>query len=79
MLILSSNGLSSDKIITTLQDKLKGLKTSALVVTADNEYKEKNYHVKRCIEELKSLNLDTMTPVEAITKLYELKAKAINN
>lgn len=57
MLILSSNGLSSDKIITTLQDKLKGLKTSALVVTADNEYKEKNYHVKRCIEELKSLNL----------------------
>lgn len=57
MLILCSNGLSSNKIITTLQEKLQGLKKSVLVVTADNEYKERNYHVKRCIEELKSLNL----------------------
>ena len=57
MLILCSNGLSSNKIVTSLQEKFKGLKTSALVVTADNEYKENNYHVDRCIEELKSLNL----------------------
>ena len=57
MLILCSNGLSSNKIITTLQEKLQGLKKSVLVVTADNEYKERNYHVKRCIEELMSLNL----------------------
>lgn len=53
MLILCSNGLTSDKIMTALQQKFKELKTSALVITADNEYKENN----RCIEELKSLNL----------------------
>lgn len=57
MLILCSNGLTSDKIMTLLQQKFKELKTSALVITADNEYKENNYHVNRCIEELKSLNL----------------------
>ena len=57
MLILCSNGLSSEKIMTALQQKFKELRTSALVVTADNEYKENNYHVNRCIEELKSLNL----------------------
>ena len=32
-------------------------KTAALVVTADNEYKEKNYHVPRGIAELEALNL----------------------
>jgi len=30
---------------------------AALVVTADNEYKEKNYHVPRVVAELESLNL----------------------
>ena len=30
------------------------------------------------LSELKGLNLDTMTPVEALTKLYDLKAKALN-
>ena len=31
------------------------------------------------VSEIKNLNLDTMTPVQALTKLYELKAKAENN
>ena len=31
------------------------------------------------LSELKELNLDSMTPVEALTKLYDLKAKAVNN
>lgn len=31
------------------------------------------------LSELKALELDVMTPVEALTKLYELKAKALNN
>ncbi len=31
------------------------------------------------LSEIKELNLDTMTPVEALTKLYELKAKAVND
>ena len=30
------------------------------------------------VTELKGMNLDTMTPMEALTKLYDLKAKAIN-
>lgn len=57
MLILCSNGLSSEKLITFINSKMVGYKTAALVVTADNEYKEKNYHVPRCIEELEKLNL----------------------
>ena len=28
-----------------------------MVVTADNEYKENNYHIPRCVAELESLNL----------------------
>lgn len=31
--------------------------STAVVVTADNEYKEKNYHVSRCVTELEALNL----------------------
>ena len=41
-----------------LRDKMIGCKTAALVVTADNEYKENNYHVPRCVRELQALNLN---------------------
>ena len=57
MLILCSNGLSSNNLLTHIGRKIGNCKTSALVVTADNEYKEKNYHVPRCIAELEALNL----------------------
>ncbi len=57
MLVLCSNGLSSKKIISYIKDKVSHCKTAALVVTADNEYKESNYHVTRCISELESLSL----------------------
>lgn len=57
MLILCSNGLSSEKLLTFTYDKMGACKTAALVVTADNEYKEKNYHVHRCVEELEALKL----------------------
>lgn len=46
--------------------------TSALVVTADNQYKDKNYHVPRCMEELQSLGLTVdlfdidISPVEQL-------------
>ena len=36
---------------------MKDCRTAALVVTADNEYKEKDFHVPRCVKELESLNL----------------------
>ncbi len=58
MLVLCSNGLSSDKLLECIGNKTTDCKTAALVVTADNEYKEKNYHVNRCISELESLNLE---------------------
>lgn len=57
MLVLCSNGLSSKKILAHISEKAINCKNAALVVTADNEYKENNYHVSRCIEELESLGL----------------------
>jgi len=72
MLILCSNGLTSNAIIEALRPYTDRLKTAALVVTADHVYKENNYHVPGGIEELKSLGLavdvfdiDTM-PCEAL-------------
>ena len=61
MLILCSNGLSSDILLSQLSSKVVDCKTAALVVTADNEYKENNYHVPRCVAELQSLNLNVDT------------------
>ena len=57
MLVLCSNGLSSNEILSYTRDKVSSCNTAALVVTADNEYKESNYHVSRCISELESLDL----------------------
>ena len=57
MLVLCSNGLSSKILLETISSKIVGCKTAALVVTADNEYKENNYHVPRCTSELETLNL----------------------
>ena len=56
MIVLTSNGLSSCELI----DKVKAYVNTgkaALVVTADNEYKEKNYHVGRLTKELNTLGL----------------------
>ena len=58
MLVLCSNGLSSKEMLSYIRDKVSACKTAALVVTADNEYKESNYHVSRCTAELESLNLN---------------------
>lgn len=57
MLVLCSNGLSSKEILSHINDMVSHCKTAALVVTADNEYKESNYHVSRCVSELQSLSL----------------------
>lgn len=55
MLVFCSNGLSSEKLSAYVREKSVGGKKAALVVTADNEYKEKNYHTPRCTEELRSI------------------------
>lgn len=57
MLVLCSNGLSSEKLRSFIGNKMKDVQTAALVVTADHEYKEQNYHVPRCVAELESFNL----------------------
>ena len=56
MIILTSNGLSSNKLMNMVKKYIKA-GNAALVVTADNEYKEKNYHVERLTKELKMLGL----------------------
>jgi len=57
MLILCSDGLSSQALISRVRASINGCSKAALVVTADNLYKEKNYHVPRCIRELQSIGL----------------------
>ena len=61
MLVLCSNGLTSQQLIQCISEKTAQCKSAALVVTADNLYKETNYHVARCIRELESLNLTVRT------------------
>ncbi len=56
MLLLCSNGLSSPALLSYLSARIS-CGRAALVVTADHEYKENNYHVARCVQELQSLNL----------------------
>lgn len=57
MLVLCSNGLSSDALIAEMKRHTGEARTAALVVTADSKYREKNYHVPRCREELARLGL----------------------
>ena len=57
MIILCSNGLTGQELLREAKKHLSGAKTAALVVTADPEYKEKNYHVPRGIKELEFLGL----------------------
>lgn len=56
MIVLTSNGITSDALLQEMKRHIHGGK-AALVVTADNEYKEKNYHVSRLTEELRLLGL----------------------
>lgn len=49
--------MSSKQLLSSIVPFVDKGGTSALVVTADNQYKDKNYHVPRCMEELQSLGL----------------------
>lgn len=70
MIVLTSNGLSSVCLMAEMRKHIKTGK-AALVVTADNVYKEKNYHVEWLTQELEALGLsvdcfdfDNQTPAE---------------
>ena len=54
MILLASNGLSSPPLLEAAGRRVRPGK-AALVVTADNVYKERNYHVERAVSELESL------------------------
>ena len=61
MIALLSNGITSEVLRNALREYIAPLSSAAVVVTADNEYKDRNYHVPRVIDELKEygLNVDT--------------------
>lgn len=58
MLVLCSNGLSSSNLRNAIKAKMGRIASAALVVTADEAYKADNYHVPRCLEELRLLGLE---------------------
>ena len=57
MIALLSNGITSEPLKKALSGYFVTLSIAAVVVTADNEYKEQNYHVPRIINELKEYGL----------------------
>lgn len=72
MLLLASNGLTSAVILNELHKHTEG-GTAALVVTADNIYKDRNHHVPRSREELTRLgftvdllDIDTVSPARLL-------------
>lgn len=58
MILLCSNGLTSYELLQEARKYVGSAKKAALVVTADPEYKEKNYHVDRCCRQLAYLGLE---------------------
>lgn len=59
MIILCSNGLTSQPLLREAGKYTAGAKRAAVVVTADPVYKEKNWHVERNCKELAYLGLET--------------------
>jgi dipeptidase E len=57
MLILTSNGLSSDNLIKRMEQECLLLSKAVIVTTASVGYKENDYHIPRLTQELNSLGL----------------------
>lgn len=72
MILLCSNGLSSLKLLQETKKHIKSVERAILVVTADNEYKEKNYHVERCKKELLNLGVDRVDCFDFDTQPAEI-------
>ena len=72
MIALLSNGITSEALRNALSKYISPLSSAAVVVTADNEYKERNYHVPRVINELKELGLSVDTFDLDTQEAYEL-------
>ena len=63
MLLLCSDGLTSEALLEVVRPWVPANRAAALVVTADDKYKANNWHVPRCTTELESLGL-TVTPFD---------------
>ena len=57
MLILTSNGLSSDSLIKRMKEYCVSSYKAVIVTTASIGYRENDWHIPRLTEELKSLGL----------------------
>lgn len=57
MLILTSNGLSSDKLLNRVKVLVEGMKSAVIVTTASVGYKQNDKHIPRLTEELTMLGL----------------------
>ncbi len=74
MIILCSNGLTSGELLQEAGKYAKKGGKAALIVTADPQYKEKNYHVDRCLRALSYLGLEAdvfdfdTQPAEALSQ-----------
>ena len=61
MLILTSNGLSSDALLTETRKFIAGKEKAVIITTASVGYKEKDWHMPRLTAELMSLGLSVDT------------------
>ena len=61
MIALLSNGITSEALRKAVNEFISPLASAAVVVTADNEYKEQNYHVPRVVKELQDYGLTVDT------------------
>lgn len=61
MIALLSNGITSEALRNALSKYILLLSSAAIVVTADNKYKEQNYHIPRVIKELQDYGLTVDT------------------
>ena len=57
LLILCSNGLSSDHLRMEVREHMFHCRSAALVVTPSNDWKKQDRSIPRCTEELESLGL----------------------
>lgn len=61
MIAFLSNGITSEALRNALSKYILLLSSAAIVVTADNKYKEQNYHIPRVIKELQDYGLTVDT------------------
>ena len=57
MVVLTSNGLTSNKLIKEIKPYMKNLQKAVIITTASFPYKENDKHIPRITKELKHLGL----------------------